>query len=92
MSGEDNPKHQEEGSSLLGNLIRHLSSEPQPSPEIIPKKWRIPFFVALTVISLLLLLAVIVFVVVPGVRSMQDASTLSEIPIPRLELPGRIAS
>lgn len=44
--------------------------EPRPPrPQIIPKQYRIPFYVALSIASLLLLVLLVWLVVIPGVRS-----------------------
>ncbi|MGV8082529.1 MAG: hypothetical protein AB2L09_02675 [Coriobacteriia bacterium] len=76
-SGKQGTEARRQGAGFLRRFMDRLSSDPEPSPEIIPKRWRMPFFTGLIVVSLILLLLIIWLVVVPGIRSMQSASVLS---------------
>ncbi|NTU70895.1 MAG: hypothetical protein HGB10_03625 [Coriobacteriia bacterium] len=63
-------------------LIENFGKRPEPRPPIIPKPWRMPFFVGLSLLSLLALLLVINYVVGPAVRAQQvdqGASTSSQV-------------
>lgn len=64
--------------------IRHFLDtfgEPRPPrPPIIPAPYRIPFYIALSVVSLLALIALIWFVVIPGVRSNSDSPAPASVP------------
>ncbi len=53
-------------------FIENFGKEPEPRPPIIPGPWRIPFFIGLSVVSLAVLAAVLYYVVIPGIQSMQS--------------------
>ena len=46
-----------------------------PRPRIIPARWRVPFYIGLSVVSLLALLILIFYVVIPGIRASQPSAT-----------------
>ena len=47
--------------------------EPRPPrPPILPKRWRIPFYFALSAGSLLILIILVWFVLIPGIQSQQS--------------------
>lgn len=50
---------------------------PEEKPPLIPQRWRIPFFFAVALVSLLLLALLVTTVVVPGIRARQSASPAS---------------
>ena len=50
-----------------------------PRPRIIPERWRVPFYIGLSVVSLIALLILIFFVVIPGVRASQTNATSSGV-------------
>jgi len=60
--------------AFIERFMANLSDPPEPGPELIPTRWRIPFFVTLVVVSLVLLALVVRFVVVPGISSQQAGS------------------
>jgi len=46
--------------------------EPRPPrPPIVPKRYRVLFYFALSVVSLVVLVALVWFVLIPGIRSQQ---------------------
>lgn len=45
-----------------------------PRPQIIPARWRIPFYIGLSVLSLLMLLLLVYYVVIPGIKVQQSGS------------------
>ena len=54
--------------------------EPAPEkPPMIPPRWRMPFFVSLTLVSLVVLAAFVWFVVVPAVRSQQPTTVPTSV-------------
>lgn len=52
-------------------FFENFGKEPEPRPPIIPKQWRIPFFVALSLASLAALAALVHYVVIPGIEAQQ---------------------
>ena len=46
----------------------------EPGRELIPTRWRIPFFIALAVVSLIALGLLVTFVVVPGINAQQSGA------------------
>lgn len=63
-------------------FIENFGKRPEPRPPIIPQRWRIPFFVALSVVSAAALLALVYFVVVPGIQAqrLSTGTTISQPP------------
>jgi membrane protein insertase Oxa1/YidC/SpoIIIJ len=59
---------------FVRRFFDNMSKPPEPGPELIPTRWRIPFFIGLAVVSLILLAAMIRFVVVPGIAAQQAAT------------------
>ncbi len=61
--------------STVANPIRYFlenfGKQPEPRPPIIPGPWRIPFFVAVSVISLVVLFALVRWVVLPAIHEQQ---------------------
>jgi hypothetical protein len=55
-------------------FIENFGKEPEPKPPIIPGPWRIPFFVAVSLVSLLMLIVLVVYVVIPGIEAQQRAT------------------
>ena len=52
--------------------------EPRPPrPPLIPKPYRIPFYIGLAVVSFLALVALVWFVVIPGVRGYSESGAPS---------------
>jgi hypothetical protein len=51
-----------------------MSTPPEPGPELVPARWRIPFFICLLVISLIALAALLRFVVIPGIDAQQSGA------------------
>lgn len=46
--------------------------EPRPPrPPLIPKRYRVLFYLALSMVSLVVLIALVWFVLIPGIRSQQ---------------------
>ena len=56
---------------FIRRFFDNMSSPPAPGPELIPTRWRIPFFIGLVAISLVGLAIVVRFVVVPGIEAQQ---------------------
>lgn len=52
-------------------FVENFGREPEPRPPMIPGPWRIPFFIALSVLSLAVLGLLIYYVVIPGVHAVQ---------------------
>lgn len=55
-------------------FIENFGKEPEPSPPLIPERWRVPFFVAVSIASLLALALLVSYVVIPGIQAAQTAS------------------
>jgi hypothetical protein len=49
----------------------NMSNPPEPGPERIPQRWRIPFFAGLALVSIIALVVLMRFVVVPGIAAQQ---------------------
>jgi hypothetical protein len=60
-------------------FLENFGKQPEPRPPIIPGPWRIPFFVALSVVSFAVLAALVYYVVIPGIESMQSAVPTSTV-------------
>jgi hypothetical protein len=55
--------------------------EPRPPrPQIIPGPYRIPFYLALSLVSLIALIVLVWFVVIPGVRSYSNPAATPAVP------------
>jgi len=47
--------------------------EPRPPrPPILPPRWRVPFYLGLAVVSFVILVALVWFVLIPGIRAQQS--------------------
>jgi len=55
-------------------FIENFGKAPEPKPPIIPGPWRIPFFIALSLISLAALVLLVIYVVIPGIEAQQPAA------------------
>lgn len=62
----------------MGGGIRHFLDTfgvPRPPrPKIIPERWRVAFYVGLSVVSLVVLLALVMYVVIPGIKTQQSGT------------------
>jgi hypothetical protein len=47
---------------------------PEPRPPIIPGPWRIPFFIAVSIASLVALVLLVMYVILPGIQVQQQAA------------------
>ena len=52
-------------------LLENFGKRPAEKPPIIPGPWRIPFFVALSLVSLIVLVALVYYVVLPAIHEQQ---------------------
>jgi hypothetical protein len=59
---------------FIRRFFDNMSNPPEPGPELIPTRLRIPFFVGLIVVSLLALAMIVRFVVVPGIGAQQSGA------------------
>jgi membrane protein insertase Oxa1/YidC/SpoIIIJ len=59
---------------FVRRFFDNMSQPPEPGPELIPTRWRIPFFIGLAIVSLILLVAMVRFVVIPGIAAQQPAT------------------
>jgi hypothetical protein len=55
-------------------FLENFGKEPEPRPPIIPGPWRIPFFVALIVASLIALGLLVQYVVIPGIQAQHTSA------------------
>ena len=46
--------------------------EPEPRPPIVPGPWRIPFFIGVSVLSVIALALLVTYVIIPGIRAQQQ--------------------
>lgn len=53
-------------------LRDNFGKRPEPKPPIIPGPWRIPFFIAVSVASLVALILLVNYVIIPGIRIQQQ--------------------
>jgi hypothetical protein len=56
---------------FMSNFSRPL----EPGRELIPKPWRIPFFVGMAVLSLVALALLLNFVVIPAIHAQQPGTS-----------------
>ena len=56
---------------FVRRFFDNIAQPPKPGPDLIPQRWRVPFFLALIVVSLLALGLVVRFVVIPGIHAQQ---------------------
>lgn len=54
-------------------FAENFGKVPEEKPPLIPAPYRIPFFITLTVVSLVALVALVWFVVMPGIQAQQSA-------------------
>jgi membrane protein insertase Oxa1/YidC/SpoIIIJ len=59
---------------FVQRFFANMSKPPEPGPELIPTRWRIPFFIGLAVVSLAALVLLVRLVVVPGIAAQQSAT------------------
>jgi len=99
MSGSDNdnqrqnpPAHEREG--FLGKVqwfVENFGKPPETEPtQLIPQPWRMPAFIGMIVIGLILLAVFVRFVVAPAIATQHSAlqrpaSTAAVIRVPRPE-------
>jgi hypothetical protein len=57
---------------FVQRFFANMSKPPEPGPELIPTRWRIPFFIGLAIVSLGTLLLLVWFVVVPGIAAQRS--------------------
>ncbi len=57
---------------FVQRFFANMSKPPEPGPELIPTRWRIPFFVGIAIVSLVVLLLLVRFVVAPGIAAQQS--------------------
>ncbi|NTW27776.1 MAG: hypothetical protein HGA39_00190 [Coriobacteriia bacterium] len=62
--------------NLFKRFIAVLGTVPEPRAPIIPKGLRIPFFLGLIALSLLLLALIVLLVVVPEISAMKSTGTM----------------
>ena len=55
-------------------FLENFGKRPAEKPPIIPGPWRIPFFVALSLVSLVVLAALVYYVVAPAIHAQQVRS------------------
>jgi membrane protein insertase Oxa1/YidC/SpoIIIJ len=55
---------------FMSNFSRPL----EPGRELIPTRYRVPFFIALAALSLIVLVLLVRFVVVPGIAAQQSGA------------------
>lgn len=67
--------------SFVQRFFDNFGKVPEEKPPIIPKPYRIPFFIALSVIALIALILWIQLVVVPGIRAHQATRGTSTPPV-----------
>lgn len=56
---------------FVEQFMSNFSRPMEPGRELIPPRYRIPFFIALAVVSLIVLVLLVRFVVVPGINAQQ---------------------
>jgi len=59
---------------FIRRFFDNMAKPPEPGPELIPKPVRIPFFIALVAVSLVMLAIFVRFVVVPGISAQQSSA------------------
>jgi membrane protein insertase Oxa1/YidC/SpoIIIJ len=59
---------------FVNRFFENMSNPPEPGPELIPKRWRVPFFAGLALVSIIVLALLLRFVVLPGIDAQQGAS------------------
>lgn len=59
------------------HFLDNFGKVPEPRPPLIPGPWRIPFFIALSVVSLVALLLVVNYVVVPAIQVQQAVAPVT---------------
>ena len=63
---------------FIRRFFDNMSSPPEPGPELIPTRLRVPFFAGLVVVSLLALAVIVRFVVVPGIEAQQSDAAVEQ--------------
>ena len=58
-------------------FLDNFGKVPDAKPPLIPAPWRTPFFVALSVASLIALILVVNYVVVPAIRTQQAVAPMT---------------
>ena len=59
---------------FVEQFMSNFSRPMEPGRELIPAAVRIPFFIALAVVSLIVLVLLVRFVVVPGINAQQSGA------------------
>jgi hypothetical protein len=59
---------------FIKRFLDTLANGPQDKPPVVPERWRIPFFLGMASVSLVLLLLLLWLVVLPGIRAQQSAA------------------
>jgi hypothetical protein len=62
---------------FLGRFTDNLREPPEEKPPLIPEPWRIPFFLGLSCVALIMLVLLVSLVVVPAVRQQNAASGMA---------------
>lgn len=56
---------------FLKRFFENFGKIPEEKPPVIPARWRIPFFVGLSIVAFVLLVLLVWLVVLPGIRAQQ---------------------
>jgi hypothetical protein len=59
---------------FVEQFMSNFSRPMEPGRELIPTRYRVPFFIALMVLSLIVLVLLVRFVVVPGITAQQSGA------------------
>lgn len=70
----------DEHPTFIKRFFANFGTVPEQRPPIIPKPFRIPFFIALSVLALVALLLVIWLLVLPGIRAQQSSGAATRPP------------
>jgi hypothetical protein len=66
--------------SFAKRFLDTLGKDPEVKESSIPKEWRVPVFLGISAVSLVLLLLLLWLVVLPGVRSQQATAPSQPAP------------
>jgi hypothetical protein len=58
--------------SFLKRFVDNLSSVPEEKPPVIPGPWRVPFFLGMSAVALVILALLLALVVGPAIRQQQS--------------------
>jgi hypothetical protein len=59
-------------------FAENFGKRPPEKPPIIPGPWRIPFFLALSLLSFAVLVALVVYVVAPAIQASQSPTAVPQ--------------